>query len=191
VRKRKVLISSEPELKVSEPVEVREILNWVSSSSYWTAMDNTTFLKKRTLQQLMIPPATYEVGLFIAGEDPQEEINTVVGTGKTLETLRLKLLDKDVASGFIKAIQEDGLAPNSTITIVIQYQPGFEGLGSLFDPVDTPPEPMSQRYPESSDATWYRHSCWDSQLFSKSEVWITGFLRTEAETTDTEDVLSK
>jgi hypothetical protein len=191
VRKRKVLISSEPELKVSEPVEVREILNWVSSSSYWTAMDNTTFLKKRTLQQLMIPPATYEVGLFIAGEDPQEKINTVVGTGKTLETLRLKLLDKDVASGFIKAIQEDGLAPNSTITIVIQYQPGFEGLGSLFDPVDTPPEPMSQIYPESSDATWYRHSCWDSQLFSKSEVWITGFLRTEAETTDTEDVLSK
>lgn len=191
MRKRKVLISSEPELKVSEPVEVREILNWVSSSSYWTAMDNTTFLKKRTLQQLMIPPATYEVGLFIAGEDPQEKINTVVGTGKTLETLRLKLLDKDVASGFIKAIQEDGLAPNSTITIVIQYQPGFEGLGSLFDPVDTPPEPMSQIYPESSDATWYRHSCWDSQLFSKSEVWITGFLRTEAETTDTEDVLSK
>jgi hypothetical protein len=191
VRKRKVLISSEPELKVSEPVEVREILNWVSSSSYWTAMDNTTFLKKRTLQQLMIPPATYEVGLFVAGEDPQEKINTVVGTGKTLETLRLKLLDKDVASGFIKAIQEDGLAPNSTITIVIQYQPGFEGLGSLFDPVDTPPEPMSQIYPESSDATWYRHSCWDSQLFSKSEVWITGFLRTEAETTDTEDVLSK
>ena len=176
--RRKVLISIDPEPELVESAEVPEILNWISPThSYWTAMSNEAYLKKRTLKQLLNSP---EMGYV-----PEDsEIRTIVGTGKTLETLRLKLLEEDIGKAFITSVQEDGLTPNSEITIVIQYEPGFEGLGSLFSTVEDPEPPMSSKY--NSDATWYRHSCWDSQVFSKSEAWITGFLNAE-----TEDVLSK
>jgi len=181
---RKILVPLKSEPKLVESAEVPEILNWISPTpSYWTAMSNEAYLKKRTLKQLLNSP---EMGYV--PEDPI--IRTIVGTGKTLETLRLKLLEQDIGGAFITSVQEDGLTPNSEITIVIQYEPGFEGLGSLFTPVDervTTPKAMASKY--DSDATWYRHSCWDSQVFSKSQTWITGFLNTE--TTETEDVLSK
>ena len=180
---RKILVplKSEPEPRLArlvESAEVPEILNWISpTQSYWTAMSNEAFLKKRTLKQLLNSP-DMSLRLF----DPS--FRTIVGTGKTLETLRLKLLEEDIGGAFITSVQEDGLTPNSEITLVIQYEPGFEGLGSLFAPDDEPELPMSSRY--NSEATWYRHSCWDLQVFSKSEAWITGFLNVE-----TEDVLSK
>ena len=175
---RKILVPSKSEPELVESAEVPEILNWISPThSYWTAMSSEAFLKKRTLKQLL---NSFEMGHV--PEDPS--IRTIVGTGKTLETLRLKLLEEDIGGAFITAVQEDGLDANSQITLVIQYEPGFEGLGSLFTTVDEPEKPMSTRY--DSEATWYRHSCWDSQVFSKSQAWITGFLNTE-----TEDVLSK
>jgi hypothetical protein len=175
-RRTLIPIRSEPE--PAESAEVQEILNWISPTfSYWTAMSNEAYLKERTLKQLLNSP---EMGYV-----PEDSaIRTIVGTGKTLETLRLKLLEEDIGKAFITSVQEDGLTPNSEITLVIQYEPGFEGLGSLFAPNDEPELPMSSKY--NSDATWYRHSCWDSQVFSKSEAWITGFLNVE-----TEDVLSK
>lgn len=175
---RKILVPIKAEPRAWQPTEVQEILNWVSPTSYWSIMDNQVYAKERTLKQLMNPPIIYH---------DEETTKTVVGTGNTLDNLRLKVLDEDVAQLFIQSVREDGLAPNSNITIVIQYEPGFEGLGSLFDVVRE--KPMSMMQP--SNATWYRHSCWDSQVFSKSEAWIKGFQRTEEEAPDTEDVLSK
>lgn len=168
---RKILVPLKSEPKLVESAEVPEILNWISPTpSYWTAMSNEAFLKKRTLKQLLNSPEMGQICKVGEWDDFEEpSIRTIVGTGKTLETLRLKLLEEDIGGAFITSVQEDGLTPNSEITIVIQYV----GDSEL---------PMSSRY--NSEATWYRHSCWDSQVFSKSEAWIMGFLRTE-------DVLSK
>ena len=84
---RKILVplKSEPEPRLArlvESAEVPEILNWISpTQSYWTAMSNEAFLKKRTLKQLLNSP---DMGLRLF--DPS--FRTIVGTGKTLETLR-------------------------------------------------------------------------------------------------------
>ena len=54
---RKILVPLKSEPKLVESAEVPEILNWISpTQSYWTAMSNEAFLKKRTLKQLLNSP---------------------------------------------------------------------------------------------------------------------------------------
>jgi hypothetical protein len=170
---RKILVPIKP--LVQEPVAVQGILNWISETSYWTGSDNNAYVKKPTLQQVI-----EEIARYSGPWSHSEGGKLIVGFGRTLETISLKVLEyPSVAGAYWETVSKQGTFPDSNITLIITTNERFEGLGSLFG--GTPEKkPMSSLYSEYSDeATWYRHSCWDKEMFSKPQVWVTGFLRQE------------
>lgn len=177
--KRRILIPINEEPKVSKEAEeseeseitVQGILNWISESSYWSFMDDYVYSKAPSLKEL-----------FLQTHPNHEDNKIIVGTGTNTSNLKLTVLDEETAEAFIQLILDKGLLPDSNITMVITCDPDHD-KPSLFEPSDEPRR-MSQSF--AQDAGWYRHSCWDKSIFSKSEAWIWGFQRTESE-----DVLSK
>ncbi len=163
-------IRDEPKSSKDSEVSVTTLLNWISESGYWSGMDDDIYFKNASLTKVL-----HEF------KDKLEDGRVIVGTGKTMNTLKLTLLDEDVGKLFMDSVVTDGLATDSNVTIIIRYEEGFEGLGSLFgDPATE--NPMSQKTVDSfSNMIWFRHSCWDKKVFSKPEAWITGFLKTESE----------
>ena len=171
---RKLLVPiKSPDEPSEKSVAVQGILNWISETSYWTGSDKDFSVKRPTLQQVI------EEFRIISGSINFDENKVIVRFGQTIETVRLKVLSASTARTFWESISKQGTFPDSKITLIITTGKRFEGLGSLFG---EPKEeiPMSDSYTEYSDENlWFRHSCWDQKIFSKPEVWETGFLREE------------
>ena len=171
---RKILVPiKSPDEPSEKSVAVQGILNWISPTSYWTGSDKDFSVKRPTLQQVI------EEFRIISGSINFDESKIIVGFGQTIETVRLKVLTDSTAQTFWESISKQGTFSDSKITLIIKTGVVFQGLGSLFgEPKEE--KPMSDSYTEySDDNVWFRHSCWDQKIFSKGDVWETGFLREE------------